>query len=329
MRGTRPARIVRLRRRTRWVLLALLAALLAPLSWLRTSVPLDRTARLDIVPVPFDPPRNWPAGLTLEGVWELADPHLYFGGYSALMLRGEGRALALSDRGETLAFTLPGRGLAEPIMAAISPHPRQGGALQDIESATSDPVTGRIWLGYEQVHAIRRFAPDRAGDSGGDQVAWPPQMRLWPENSGPEAMVRLADGRFVVLGERSGTGLLFAGDPVDGAPALEFSASYPGDYRPTDAAQLPDGRLLVLARGVVPGWPAFRSLLLVGELDDMGADRVWRPRLLARLDGALPSENYEALAVAPTAGGLVIWVMSDDNLGTFQRTLLARLRWRQ
>lgn len=311
-------------------MLALLAALFAPGTWLRTTVPFDRSARLEIVPVAYSAPQGWPAGLVVEGIWELSDPHPYFGGYSALLLRRDGRALALSDRGEALAFTLPGRGSPDlaplpPIMAAILPHLRQGGALQDIESATSDPATGRIWLGYEQVHTIRRFAPG----PGGDAVAWPLQMRSWGENSGPEAMVRLADGRFLVLGERSGTGLLFAGDPVDGARALEFAVSYPGDYRPADAAQLPDGRVLVLARGVVPGWPAFRSLLLVGELDAIGADTVWQPRVLARLDGALPSENYEALAVQATSDGVVVWMMSDDNLGTFQRTLLARLRWRQ
>ena len=69
-------------------------------------------------------------------------------------------------------------------------------------------------------------------------------MRDWGWNTGPEAMVRLADGRFIVVregffGERH-AGLLFAGDPlaVKQAPRHFVLAGPPG-FRPTDMAQLP------------------------------------------------------------------------------------------
>ncbi len=44
-------------------------------------------------------------------------------------------------------------------------------------------------------------------------------------NSGIEAMVRLADGRFVVLPENNRTGLIFAADPVDGGKPASFQPS--------------------------------------------------------------------------------------------------------
>ena len=40
-------------------------------------------------------------------------------------------------------------------------------------------------------------------------------------------------------------------------------------------------------------------------------------------------DNYEGLAVAPGPdGALVLWLISDDNKATFQRTLLLKLLWR-
>jgi hypothetical protein len=95
-----------------------------------------------------------------------------------------------------------------------------------------------------------------------------------------------------------------------------------------DAAQLPDGRVLVLTRKIVLGWPAFESLLLVGDPRTIRAGETWEPSLFAQLDSLLPRENYEALAVQREGGGVALWLMSDDNFSSFQRTLLARLRLR-
>jgi len=301
-----------------------LALLVAPGTWLRTVPPAERIQRLAIDPLEPGSAERWPRGLAIEGLWELAGPDLFFGGYSALVVRPGGRALAFSDLGETLAFTLPGHGPAAPRLAPVRPHPRQATRRQDIESATLDPRTGQLWIGYEQVHAVRRIAPSPPGDG----IVLPAAMANWPRNSGAEALVRLADGRFLALAERNGRGMLFAGDPVDNARVVQFAVAWPEGHRPVDAAQLPDGRVLVLTRKVEPAWPPFGTLLLVGEPGEIAPGKTWRPRLFARLDGPLPRENYEALAVERTGDGAVLWLMSDDNFSTFQRTLLARLRWR-
>lgn len=311
----------------RLALLALVALCLAPGAWWRTHLPEARDSRLSFTPLAIVTPQGWPDGLSLERLWQLQSPDPFFGGYSALLPLERGRLRAYSDKGDSLTFTVSGRGRPEADFASVAPDPRRARQFQDIEAVASDPATGRHWLSYEHLNAIRRYEPGEGPRDLGT-LALPPQMRDWPVNSGGEAMVRLADGRFVVLAERGGKGLLFAGDPVDGARGAEFAVTWPDGYRPADAAVLPDGRVLVLMRKVVPAWPAFRSLLLIGDPRAIGGDRPWQPQLVARLDGLLPSENYEAIAVEPDGDSLVLWLISDDNLATFQRTLLARLRWR-
>ena len=331
-RAARPAAVYRAdavaqvtARRGRLAAALLLALLAAPGTWLRTPLVTGPEATIRFNPVPFQPPHGWPEGLAVEGAWKIAGTHPFFGGYSALLLERNGRARAFSDLGEQLAFALPGHGQEATRMRPVPPHPAQARARQDIEAATADPATGDIWLAYEQDHAIRRL-----GEGGtGDRLARPDPMRGWSANSGAEALVRLTGGRFIALGERSGTGVLFAGDPVEGAAARTFQVRYPPGHRPVDAARLPGGRVLVLTRKAVPAWPPFASLLLIGDAKDIAPGKTWRPRVLARLNGPLPRENYEALAVAREGEGAVIWLLSDDNFASFQRTLLVKLRWRE
>lgn len=310
-------------RRSRLALLAVIGAMLLPGTWLRTTPPFERVQLLELAALEVSSPADLPAGLSIEGLWELDSPDPRFGGYSALLVQ-DGRARAFSDAGEQLAFTLPGHGSPAPRLAPLPPHPRLPPDRPDAEAVTSDPRTGQIWLAYERIHALRRLGP-----GSGDAITRPREMRGWPSNSGVEALARLADGRFLAFGERNRVGLLFPGDPLgSGAPA-RFDVAWPGTWRPVDAAALPDGRVLILMREVVPSWPPFRSMLMVGDPRAIEAGGVWRPTMLAPLDPALPGENYEGLAIVSQGDALTVWLMSDDNFSTFQRTLLAKLRWRR
>src|SRR5690606_34492929 len=104
------------------------------------------------------------------------------------------------------------------------------------EAVTSDPRTGRLWAAYENSNLI-----ERRGPAGAVERVRPAAMQDWPSNAGPEAMVRLADGRFVVLSEGRASwmstvtdGLLFPGDPVDGAEPVRFRFAPPRGSRPVD-----------------------------------------------------------------------------------------------
>ncbi len=260
-------------------------------------------------------------GWDIAGVWEYDADSLMFGGYSALLaLPGEGLR-AFSDRAFRLTLIAPDADDPQQLIDRQLVAPGDSQRLWDIESAASDPAGRRYWLGYEGRHTIHRFTPE-------GQILGKRDLTGevdWGDNGGAEAMTRLADGRFVILPEGGREGVIFAYDPVEGAPLQRFAFRNPAPgFAATDMAQLPDGRLLVLMRDVVWAWPTFTSLIAIGPPPQAGG--VFAPETVLRLDPAIPRENYEGLALRPRGDGRIdVWLISDDNLSVIQRTLLAKL----
>ena len=266
------------------------------------------------------------------GAWELDSPNHHFGSYSALVSLGDGSVLAATDTGRRLRFAPPGN--AGPAarfdyFALLTTGEKR---LFDIEAMTRDAGTGQVWAAYENTNLIERYSAALRSEAR----ARPTAMRGWSSNAGPEAMVRLADGRFVVLSEASRRwfagdvpAVLFAGDPVEGAAELAFRYRPPAGYRPVDMAALPDGRVLILVRKVV--WsipPGFAGKIVVADPAAIRPGETWSGRVIAELADPLPSDNYEGLAIEPAAGGdVVLWLISDDNSIRLQRTLLLKLLW--
>jgi len=316
-------------RKGRLLALGLVCLLLAPGTWWREPVrgP-DLRNILSHRQLDVRQPRDWPASLRLVGMWQLESPNTEFGGYSALLALPDRRLVAYSDRGGVLTFTPPGEGQGEPEFQQI-PVTKAVAYNLDFESATRDPATGLRWIGIENVNAIVRLSAD--GEP--QDVRQPPEMQDWPRNSGAEAMLRLPDGRFIVLGERegissltAGPALLFAGDPVDGAEAIRFRFVPPQGFLPTDLAGLPDGRVLILLRGLGFGVPPFRAKLVVADPSRIRAGEAWPWTPFSELSPPLPRDNYEGMAIVPTPdGGADLWIISDDNKASLQRTLLIRL----
>lgn len=270
-------------------------------------------------------------GLILAGAWQLSSKGEAFGGYSALVPLPGGALVALSDRGWFLRLEDPTRPGIAPTAGAVGTANTSDKRLFDIEAATRDPATDTFWLAYESTNTIRRYGPDLA-DS---QEVRPARMQQWPPNRGPEAMVRLADGRFVVLSEAVGPGtrpasqgLLFGGDPLEGAQPVSFRFVPPPGFRPTDMAQLPDGRVVILLRKLQLSWPPVASRLILADPVTIEPDGEWAWQPLTEIDDLLPRENYEGLAIEPRRAGAVrLWLISDDNGAALQRTLLLALEW--
>lgn len=318
----------------RLLALVAVAVLLAPGTWLRSPVPAPVTdAGIEIHALRFGSTRL--GALSVMGVWHLRSKHALFGSYSGLAALGEGRFLAASDRGATLRFAIGG---GHPGSFALSRFGAGGpGELPDkhsvdIEALARDPATGRIWAAFEGSNAIER----READLSRPVRVRPRAMAQWSGNSGPEAMARLADGRFVVLGEgatgwmgKEFPGLVFRGDPTAGGEPLAFTFRAPDGFRPTDMAPLPDGRVLLLVRRIAIGWrPYFETALLVADPGRIAAGQSWTGTELARFKPPFPADNFEGLAVDPAAGfPVVITMISDDNRAIYQRTLLLRFSW--
>ncbi|RIV85398.1 esterase-like activity of phytase family protein [Aurantiacibacter xanthus] len=308
----------------RLALVVALSLLIAPGTWLRddpnaAAQDLVRLEQLDVAQ-----PEGWPDGLTLAGAWNVANPNPDFGGYSALRIDPEGAGfIAYSDRGTYARLPRPPFAGSAPALTAVFPRDPLLHDPQDVESVTSDPASGTIWMGYENHNAIRRYSPN-----GTSQFVQPRAMDKWKSNSGPESMVRLSDGRFIVLAEAGGDGLLFAGDPLTSDEPLKFIIMPPGEFLPTDMAQLPDGRVLILFRDLQLAWPPFASLLMVADPAAIRKGKPWPLTELARIDGAGLRENYEGMAIEPDGDGVAtVWLIADDNLSLLQRTLLLKLRY--
>ncbi|HYI41816.1 MAG TPA: esterase-like activity of phytase family protein [Allosphingosinicella sp.] len=262
--------------------------------------------------------------LRFLGAWALTSNDARIGGISALHVEG-GEALAMSDAGWRIRLPLPqGRAPARAEVAMLEKGPGPPGDKEDrdIESLV---VHGEMaWIGYEQANAIwryerRRFAP-RAS-------AAPRAMREWSDNAGPEAMARLADGRFLVFAEGQGgdsEAILFSGDPAAaGTSALRLRYRPPTGFRITDAATLPDGRLVLLNRAVGL-FAGFTARLTVAALP-LRADRALIVgREIAAFEGSVTRDNLEALSVVREGGRTILWIASDDNYNPLQRTLLMK-----
>jgi hypothetical protein len=324
-------------RSRRLALAVLLAVALSPGLWWRSKPrwPIGNDLQsLALTPLKARAPQGWPAGLRLAGAWQLTSRNNRFGGYSALLATDGDTLTAVSDTATALRFRRPGSGgPAAPWLGRIGLATEYWDAWldSDVEAATWDPRTGYRWYAFEKSNRIMRLAPD--GKSA--QAVRPPAMRGWHENGGPEAMTRLGDGRFIVLAEDppwlsagGSAGLLFPADPVTGAKPLEFTFRPPLGYHPSDIAALPDGRVMILLRAIDPPFPPFfKGMLIVADPAAIAAGREWPWRKLADLAEPLPLDNYEGLAIVPDAGGVTLWLISDDNFARFQRTLLLELHW--
>ena len=269
--------------------------------------------------------------LSLAGAWQLTSSNSAFGGYSALVPVNSGELLAFSDRGYFLRFAKPGNASAMPEFGSALPASARAKTSRDVEAATFDPATGRVWLALERRNAVARYHPGKTGGA----LRRIPEWRDWSGNFGPEALVRLHDGRFIALcechsswlGASRHPGFLYANDPVGGGAGTAFTFAGPDGYRPTDAAELPDGRVLILMRRLV--WPVparFAIKLVIADPAEIAPGQVWRAREIGDIAAPWPVDNYEGLTIEREAGGkLVAWLISDDNGAVSQRTLLLKV----
>jgi hypothetical protein len=227
--------------------------------------------------------------------WRLTASDGRFGGLSALAM--DGRALmALTDSGVIVRFAPP----AHSGRLVFMLHDLPGGpgssrrkAFRDSESLLPDPSGRGWWVGFENRHSLWLF------DKGLRRALEARRLQVdWPSNQGAEALVAAPGGSVMVLPEGGGAA-------VGGAFIAPSWTS--------DATRLPDGRLVLLVRR--PTWRGFASELRIAA----GAGK---PARRIALDvGVL--DNMEGVAAPPQPkGGTRRWIVSDDNLRPWIRTIL-------
>lgn len=281
---------------------------------------------------PHDPARVRVGRLTFLGGVSLASPDPAFGGFSSLSVRGE-RFTLLSDGGNAVSFRLNHRWqVSEPAFANLPAGPGTGWekADRDSESMATDPAAGRLWVGFENYNEIWRFAP---GFVRPERYVRPPAMAKWYANGGAETLVRRRDGTFLVMSEtapphshRRRQGLVFAGDPtLAPRPAFTFWYRPPHGYDVSDAAELPDGRLVIINRRFQPPYRFLAKLTVVARAAIRPGATV-EGREIAAFAPPLIHDNFEGVTVTRERGATILWLVSDDNQIFLQRSLLLKFR---
>lgn len=304
---------------------------------------LGGVARIDARPLTqldADPARTRIGALEYLGGVQLNSPDPAFGGFSGLHVEND-RFLLLSDGGGVVQFAMGDDWrIRDASFGDLSDGPRTGWDKRDrdSEALAVDPVTGTHWIAFESDNAIWRYAAALGKATGSVR---PTAMCRWPRNGGPEAMVRLRDGRFLILSESArrdapnGTyqALAFDRDPV--APDVTVSRFYyrpPSGFNATDADQLPDGRVIVVNRGVA--WPTgFEAVVTIIDPAAIRPGAIVAGREIARLGGGLWSgfgrDNFEAVSVVQEGDDTIVWLATDHNMQWPQRSLLLKFRLRE
>lgn len=245
------------------------------------------------------------AGLRLTGAWRVRVGDSRFAGLSALAVSPDG-LLALADSGWLIDLPRPGEGATARLRdLPAGPGPPNFKKNRDSEALAADP-TG-WWVTFEFRHSLWHFAPDWR--SGREVASF--RHLGWRVNTGVEAIVRLDDGRLLLISE-SGRFVL-EGTPGRGFERRSLTGATGGV---ADAARLPDGRIVVAVREV--GWGLVNRL---AWLERSGRGYRLRPFATVQLG---PFDNIEGLAAEPLpGGGTRLWAVTDND--GWRRNLLLEM----
>lgn len=280
--------------------------------------------------------------LAYMGGLQLASEDKDFGGLSGLVVTPDGRRVhAVMDNGHwwtaLLGYDRLGRletlagSLIEPMLAPDG-KPLQGKNNSDAEALTVAP-DGSMVVAFERRHRLWRYGPGQAFRAMRPQaLPLPPGLEAASANRGLEAIAYLADGRLMAIAEdlrdANGDHQVWV---MRGIEAELMGIQPTEDYKPSDAARLPSGDVLLLERRFarIGGFGARLSRILNEEITP--AARI-ATREIARFERPYITENFEGLAVAPDPvepDHVRLYIVSDDNFHPMQRTLLLMFRMRE
>ncbi len=257
------------------------------------------------------------------GALHIIGTHPDFGGLSGMIFDGQ-NLTAITDRGHYAHFEVKRDAEGRPLSVKNLTMGRLGGiGISKVDSDSEEIIStpdGPL-VSFERRHRLFLY-PDGLSEAP-QELSPPPDFSNQPKNGGVEALVRLRDGKFLLLSEygktAKGRGKAWLGTPGDWAP---LGWARDEDFGPTSVALLPNGDLLVLERGFsfVSG---FSSRLLRVPAQEVRPGNLMKGRVLAVFAPPFLSDNYEGLAVLQRPDGrTVAYILSDDNFFFLQRTLL-------
>ncbi len=306
-------------------------ALLLLLPFATVAKPLELSSRR-VHLNPDDPSAERIGKLRWRGGLELSSDDEDFGGLSALLVSADGaRMTAVTDQGRRITARLlydeEGRlaSIAEGRIGKLEGADGKnlkGKRHKDAESL-AQLSDGSLLTSFEHEHRILRYpAAKKPLKKTPEVLEPPPGLADLPENKGVEALAVLDGGRIVAITQGRDK-------DTDVAAFLHQDGrwsrlSYPkhGDFKPTGAARLPDGDLVVLERYFTwLGGPAAR--LVVIEAAQVRPGATLKGREIAEFRPPYIVDNMEGIAARRGPDGqTLIYLLSDNNFNALQRTLL-------
>lgn len=268
-----------------------------------------------------EPDRTALGQVQVLGILSLAAPgERWFGGISGVVAEGD-RITAVNDAGHWLSFRLHSDDVGRPLSTSeLTIAPLGGldgtGADGDAEEVTATP--DGLVVSFERRHRLLLYP--RGLSALPLRLAAPADFGRLPNNGGAEAVVGLADGRLLAIAEDELGHQSPAWLGKDGE-WRRLTYVREGHFKPTAAAALPDGGVLVLERRftILGGVSSRLVRIPPGQLQ---GERLEGQEVF-RLEPPLTVDNYEGMAVRRGPDGrLQAILISDDNFSILQATLL-------
>jgi hypothetical protein len=320
----------------RWLLgvLALFSAC-APSSAANDAPISEQWRAVNVTATPLELGAETVGQLRFRGGLELDSTDAVFGGLSGMEVLSDGRVVIANDDAEwfELQLVLDDEGKltgVTDVRYALMRDERGdpfSARLGDSEGLTQ-LLDGRFAVSFEGTQSIRIFDLNRDGPFGsatpGPRLAG---IGALPANAGLEALAITSNGDLLVGAEggaRRTTPLWRV--PLDSREPVERLIGYPParGYSLTALDHLPDGGFVALERFYAPIIGARARVTRFPE-DALGAGGEILPNVeeLASIAPPMPVDNFEAIAATRGPdGALRIYILSDDNYSTRQRTLL-------
>lgn len=268
--------------------------------------------------------------LIYRGGLHLSTANHHLGGLSGLIISPDGRSLtAISDQAwwflADLTYGPDGRlngAVNGRWIKMLGPRgePLMKRAWSDAEGLTAGP-DGKLIVSFEQNHRI--WVYDGADlNRPPQEIPLPDWLKSAPSNAGLEAITRRANGDLMIINEEFGKGGLTLGGLRRAGVWKPFQYRLGDWFKPTAAAELPNGDVLVLERrfSVATGFDARLMRLKAAKI---GPGRILKSEPVAVFQKPLQVDNLEGLSLRRDAHGrTLVYLVSDNNFFPMQRTLL-------
>lgn len=253
-----------------------------------------------------------------------------FGGWSDLEVFDDGRVIAISDDGKWLSARIvldasgALTGFTDTRIALM--RDENGQPFPDKDSADAEDLAqlpdGRFAVSFEQTHEIRIYDFNRDGPFGA-ATRGPPlaDVRQLPPNSSLEALAVTSDGDLIAGAEYAGH-LWRVRSAQHSIPGPVARYPLEAGFALTSLDRLPNDDLVALERFYAAPIGSQARVTTI-RAQDIDGNRVVEKTELGFLQYGLTLDNFEGVAAVRRAdGGVRLYILSDDNFSTRQRTLL-------